>query len=226
MLTDHYIAQLMNQHSLQDGNNDSPWWLTFARAVEARAGADANHALEDECKRTDSLLTILGLPAERCRSAGGSLIPRKVMTLMGEARAAACWPHFDEWWNSPAADPLRAAYPDADGRDFECIWIAASARNQDDTADAVRFRWLCEHPDWHFVERLCREFVADSNMEFLAELRRVIDARRSMELGPFEEHMPPDDMAYEREADRITRAALGADVTRPINPNARSIDDL
>ena len=118
MMTDHHIAQLMNMHSLQDGNNDSPWWLTFARAVEARAGADARHALEDECKRTDSLLTILGLPAERCRSAGGSLIPRKVMTLMGEAKGAACWPHFDVWWNSPAADPLRAAYPDADGRDY------------------------------------------------------------------------------------------------------------
>lgn len=191
MLTDHYIAQLMNQHSLQDGNNDSPWWLTFARAVEARAGADANHALEDECKRTDSLLTILGLPAERCRSAGGSLIPRKVMTLMGEARAAACWPHFDEWWNSPAADPLRAAYPDADGRDFECIWIAASARNQDDTADAVRFSWLCEHPDWHFIEHLCRQTTASTSAEFLADLRRVIDARRSVELGPLEQHVPP-----------------------------------
>lgn len=63
-------------------------------------------------------------------------------------------------------------------------------------------------------------------MEFLAELRRVIDARRSVELGPFEEHMPPDDLAWERKADSITRAALGGDVTRPINPNARSIDDL
>ena len=191
MLTDHHIAQLMNTHSLQGGNNDSPWWLLFARAVEARAGEDARHALEDECKRADSLLTILGLPAERCRSEGGSLIPRKVMTLMSEARSAARWPHFDEWWNSPGADPLRAAYPEADGRDFQCIWNAASARNEDDAADALRFRWLCDHPDWHFVERLCREFVADSSMEFLVELRRVIDARRSVELGPFEEHMVP-----------------------------------
>lgn len=37
---------------------------------------------------------------------------------------------------------------------------------------------------------------------------------------------PPDDLAWEREADRITRAALGADVDRPINPQARSVDDL
>jgi len=181
----------MNQHSLQGGNNDSPWWLMFARAVEARASADAHHALEDECNRTDSLLTILGLPAERCRSAGGSLIPRKVLTLMGEAKASASRPHFDEWWNSAAADQLRAAYPDADGRDFWCIWQAASAGAEDDRADAMRFRWLCEHPDWHFIERMCWEFVADSNMEFLVELRRVIDARRSVELGPFEEHMVP-----------------------------------
>lgn len=39
MLTDHEIAQLMNSHSLQGGNNDSPWWLTFARAVERAAVA-------------------------------------------------------------------------------------------------------------------------------------------------------------------------------------------
>ena len=53
MLTDHEIAQLMNSHSLQDGNNDSPWWLTFARAVErltleraSKATGDAALALE------------------------------------------------------------------------------------------------------------------------------------------------------------------------------------
>jgi hypothetical protein len=65
------------------------------------------------------------------------------------------------------------------------------ARLTDETADALRFRWLCEHPDWHFIERLCREFAADSSMEFLAGLRRVIDARRAGELGPFEEHLSP-----------------------------------
>ncbi len=53
MLTDHEIAQLMNSHSLQGGNNDSPWWLTFARAVErltleraSKATGDAALALE------------------------------------------------------------------------------------------------------------------------------------------------------------------------------------
>lgn len=69
--------------------------------------------------------------------------------------------------------------------------ITVTIDNPDVVADALRFRWLCEHPDWHFIERLCREFVADSSMEFLTELRRVIDARRSVELGPFEQHVPP-----------------------------------
>lgn len=71
--------------------------------------------------------------------------------------------------------------------------FAELKRERDEAvADALRFRWLCDHPDWHFVERLCREFVADSNMEFLIELRRVIDARRSVELDPFDEHLPPN----------------------------------
>ena len=106
----------------------------------------------------DSLLTILGVPAERCRSEGGNLIPRKVLTLMGETRA-------------------------------------------DDVADAVRFRWMCRYPDWHFIEHLCNQTNASTSTEFLADLRRVIDARRSVELGPFDEHMPPDDLAWERKAD-------------------------
>ena len=78
MLTDHDIAQLMNAHSLQGGNNDSPWWLAFARAVERAA-------VENECKHTDSLLTMLGLDYSRCRSEGGTLMPRKVLTLMADA---------------------------------------------------------------------------------------------------------------------------------------------
>jgi hypothetical protein len=63
---------------------------------------------------------------------------------------------------------------------------------RDATADALRFRWLCAHPDWHFIERLCQEFVADSSMEFLVEFRRVIDARRAVELAAFEQHMTPE----------------------------------
>ena len=82
MLTDRDIALLMNRHSLQGGNNDSQWWLLFARAVERAAG-------EDECKHTDSLLTIMGLDYSRCRSEGGTLMPRKVLALLAERKAAA-----------------------------------------------------------------------------------------------------------------------------------------
>lgn len=63
-----------------------------------------------------------------------------------------------------------------------------TVNDSDVIADATRFRWLCENPDWHFIERLCREFAADSSKEFLIGMRRVIDARRSIDLGPFEQH--------------------------------------
>lgn len=33
--------------------------------------------------------------------------------------------HFDQWWNSSAADDFRAAHPNADGEQFRCIWDAA-----------------------------------------------------------------------------------------------------
>ena len=50
-----------------------------------RQAKEARACLDDECDRTDSLLTILGLECDPCRSEGGSLIPRKVITLMAEA---------------------------------------------------------------------------------------------------------------------------------------------
>ena len=34
MLTDYEIAQAMNSRSLLDANDDSPWWLLFARDIE------------------------------------------------------------------------------------------------------------------------------------------------------------------------------------------------
>jgi len=35
-----------------------------------------------------------------------------------------------------------------------------------------------------------------------------------------------DDQAWDRNAERLTREALGDDVNQPINPNATSVDDL
>lgn len=68
MLTDHDIAQLMNAHSLQGGNNDSPWWLTFARAVESRTRQEcALDKLADESQR-------LGLYDDSLRAAAADVV--------------------------------------------------------------------------------------------------------------------------------------------------------
>jgi len=54
-----------------------------------RQAKEARACLDDECDRTDSLLTMLGLEAERCRSEGGSLVPGKVLILLADVKAAA-----------------------------------------------------------------------------------------------------------------------------------------
>ena len=136
--------------TMNDGPDDKTWCSVLGADLRAAIDAieDALEALDDECNRTDSLLTILGVPAERCRSEGGSLIPRKVLTLMGETHA-------------------------------------------DDVADATRFRWMFRYPDWYFIEHLCNHTNATTSAEFLADMRRVIDARRSVDLNAFEQHVPP-----------------------------------
>ncbi len=67
------------------------WNAALAAQADAQPVApDAlRRAFEDECARTDSLLTILGVPPEQCRSEGGSLMPRKVLELMADARTSA-----------------------------------------------------------------------------------------------------------------------------------------
>jgi hypothetical protein len=98
----------------------------------------AREALDDECNRTDSLLTILGVPAERCRSEGGNLIPRKVLTLMGEARAAA----GDETAN------LRAALQwYADGLHFD-----RASPDAWDTVSGEPPNWWCDEAGTATVE--------------------------------------------------------------------------
>lgn len=42
----------------------------------------------------------------------------------------------------------------------------------------------------------------------------------------FDEHGAQDDQSWDRNAERITREVFGADVDRPINPDATSVDDL
>lgn len=39
--------------------------------------------------------------------------------------------HFDQWWNSQAADAFRAKHPDMDGEQFRPVWDAAIAAAPD-----------------------------------------------------------------------------------------------
>lgn len=55
--------------------------------------------------------------------------------------------------------------------------MQALARQNEDRMDAARYRFLCEHPHWGFIEDLCREFAADGTAEFKAGLDAAI-ARR------------------------------------------------
>lgn len=58
---------------------------------------------------------------------------------------------------------------------------ARAMQRMRDFDDAARFRWLCQNPDWHFIEMLCREFVAESADEFYRELSALIDNYRATE---------------------------------------------
>ncbi len=130
------------------------WWNSRAADAFRAANPDADGeqfrciwdaatetvraAFDDECSRTDSLLTILGVPAERCRSEGGSLIPRKVLTLMGEARGAA----GDESAN------LRAALQwYADGLHFD-----KASPDAWDTVSGEPQNWWCDEAGTATVE--------------------------------------------------------------------------
>jgi len=59
------------------------------------------------------------------------------------------------------------------------IWEAAYSPTPQADADSERFRWLCQHPDWHFIERLCQGFVAESGADFYRQLSAAIDQRRA-----------------------------------------------
>ena len=51
-------------------------------------------------------------------------------------------------------------------------------RNNTET-DAERFRFLCEHPDWVFMQRLCQRFPAQSASEFYQRRSAEIDRMRA-----------------------------------------------
>lgn len=82
-----------------------------------------------------------------------------------------------------------------------------------------------------FTEDQMRQYAADAS----AEARAIADSegtravqylRRARKAEAALAAKNDDDQAWDRNAERLTREALGDDVTRPINPHATSIDDL
>lgn len=51
--------------------------------------------------------------------------------------------------------------------------------------DAARFRFLCQRPDWRFIEEICLSITFDSSDEFLLKLRAAIDERMAKPQHPF-----------------------------------------
>lgn len=94
LLTDHDIAKLMNRQSLQGGNNDSPWWLLFARDVERLTLQQcALEQLADESQRlglyadNTQLTTLAELRHEATRALvawDGTVLPKAHDGLMQE----------------------------------------------------------------------------------------------------------------------------------------------
>lgn len=170
-MTDLELAQLMNTHSLQGGNNDSPWWLLFARAVERAALSEATTArvLELEQKNAE-LETYIMRQEVRIGDLAGCV--QKLKDLNGEMFASRCQLHQECQDFIDALDSLFDELDDAD-------------KLGDGRVNTTRVR------------------------EVLAQ----VGGERA-------------DQAWDRRAEQITREALGDDVTRPINPDAKSIDDL
>ena len=81
-----------------------------------------------------------------------------------EGAAAFARKRANELWNA------RAPRTEVAG----AVPIAMETR---DTKDARYFRWLCAHPDWHFIESLCQQFVAESQVEFYTKLSAEIEKR-------------------------------------------------
>ena len=82
-----------------------------------------------------------------------------------------------------------------------------------------------------FTEDQMRQYAAaaSAGMRALADsegTRAVKYLRRARKAEAKSAEENGDDQAWDRNAERITREALGDDVTRLINPHATSIDDL
>jgi hypothetical protein len=65
-----------------------------------------------------------------------------------------------------------------------------------DTKDARYFRWLCAHPDWHFIESLCQQFVAESQVEFYTKLSAEIEKRIKHGANKGKKRLPNGSLAF------------------------------
>jgi len=137
---------------------------------------------------------------------------------------------------------IRDALLPSQGEPFDCVAFAVEIVKAERARAAGECHALPEPytRQWinaPFTERLLftedqmRQYAAAASAEAraLAEsegTRAVKYLRRARKAEAKLAEENGDDQAWDRNAERITREALGDDVTRPINPHATSIDDL
>ncbi|MBP7501207.1 MAG: hypothetical protein KA784_00305 [Aquabacterium sp.] len=106
------------------------------------------------------------------------------------------------------------------------------------TGQPDRLIYLRKHGNWHQFKKIGnpREVwceVLDEDLHMLEETAcgcqqgtcesKPTGCRMTAEILALDDG---DDQAWDRNAERLTRGALGADVDRPINMQATSVDDL
>jgi hypothetical protein len=137
---------------------------------------------------------------------------------------------------------IRDALLPSQGEPFDCVAFAveivkAERARLADECPAMPEPYTRQWINAPFTERLLftedqmRQYAADASAEARAladseGTRAVQYLRRARKAEAALAAKNDDDQAWDRNAERITREALGDDVTRPINPNATSIDDL
>lgn len=78
----------------------------------------------------------------------------------------------------------------------EVAGAVAIAMETRDTKDARYFRWLCAHPDWHFIESLCQQFAAESQVEFYTKLSAEIEKRIKHGANKGKKRLPNGSLAF------------------------------
>jgi hypothetical protein len=71
-----------------------------------------------------------------------------------------------------------------------------------DEQDGRRYRFLCEHPDWRYIEDICQRIIAKSAIEFYAALSAEIDKRMKMGGNRGKKRLPNGSLAFPDVAQR------------------------